>query len=484
MRRSDPVSGLKLGEGVAVDPPTLAPAREEPSVTPTERQNDSVSTEPQPLIGAQPNRHTPSPSAPAPQTARVIWPGEFDPGAVLRSVGIEPLRAVIPPLDVDRLLRAGARGRRVTFKYPNAADPARPTIVTLVPFSAYAPAGSSKPRPIADPRVAAWLTAREPGTANNFEDSDMAAVRRLVEDYVRGHAGALAALGIHDVRHMTVAQAATLAGLMTIERSTYNDSALGYEGSATFHPALQAGLARLRRLDPELAARQEAGDVAPAGVQLMDSLGVETFLANKAAAEDGVCRNYCETFQAVWTTLQDMQRPEKSKLASTYVKFPMGDFHIWPALYTVEADGSIIGTQLDPTWGDTKTGAPDPTRIVKDLSEDGDGIPYALGRARFAVQDMHLGVNGTAKSAILTDYYTVWLVAHDLAARGKADDGARLLLRFLNDLPPVTREDLTYWTEKGLVDAAGKKAAWRRPGAVELANALRARLKPETVPNS
>ncbi len=74
------------------------------------------------------------------------------------------------------------------------------------------------------------------------------------------------------------------------------------------------------------------------------------------------------------------------------------------------------------------------------------------------------------------NWCVVWLAAHDLAARGQANDGVALLRAYFETLPDITRSDTQESTEYVLTRPQNTSSGWTRPGRAELGKALRAQL--------
>lgn len=417
----------------------------------------------------------------APEPAPSHQGVRFDPAAMLARLRIRPIQTDPAEIDINELLERGESAEIVRFTYPNVAEPSRPTRGRLVSWSEYDNGVTTQHHTVSDPRVMRWLQTVDAGTAHNFENTDVAAMQSLVQGYITDNGADLTTLGIDDVAHLTPSQAAALAGLITLKPFTYNVTGRAFEAYALYHPSMQAGLDRLREIAPEMAARITAQmpERAPPWVREMDQVGSEVFLSNVNGADDGVCRNYTEVFQSVWQALVTLQDPEANQLATTHLKFPMGDYHIWVALYTVTSEGELLVTQLDPTWADGPRVTAQTIRAELERNER-TGYSYSTSRALFALQDLHLEVNGKTKAELLDDYYTVWLVSHDLATRGQAKDGARLFMHYLSTLPEVTQKDFMLWLRKGLVEGNGQHAYWSRRGAKALARELQPLLNAAT----
>jgi hypothetical protein len=392
----------------------------------------------------------------------------FDPAEQLARFGVTPLRLGPDGFDPKQALTTSADGKTLHFAFPNGSEASAPTKIQIVEYTDWNPSGSATHLTVADPNVMHWLESHEVGSADNFEHTDFDALTRWVEHWVRDHRREVKALGIDDVHRLTPKQASNLAGLLTARTMHYDDTAVRFGGSM-FHPQMKAALARLRTIDPEIALRIEASlptDV-PAHVREMDEIGLDRLLEVKRSrdnprAETGVCRNSTEMFQGMFEVLKRLQTSGASRLDNTYVKMPSGEDHIWIALYTVEADRTLTMTQLEPTWPapDTKAEA-----IAGALDR-----PVAE-RALFAVCHMQLAMNGTNRLPTDENFDLLELVALDLAARGRADEGARLLVQYTRDLPDALRHNWIYLLNEG-PGRARDESAWHFPGERALFDAI------------
>lgn len=417
--------------------------------------------------GATPPDAVPSTRGSARPRSVGVRPATFDPHTELARLGVRPVR-LRPPIDVTQFTPS-ADGRTASFSYTGGSGPA--VDIRMVPFSEFDSSSSAGAR-VANPEVRAWLEATAVGTTQNFENTDLTAVGRFIDRFAHDNPEVLAQLGITDLDNLTPRQAANLAGLVTTMYMEYNRADLAVGGNM-YSSSLDGALGDLDARDGELADRIRGwrpDGVSEAG-RIQDTRPVEGFLADAHDA-DGVCRNYTETFQAVWEVLRSRQSDDNHAMQNTYLDMPMGDCHIWIGLYTVQEDGTLLATQLDPTWADRAD--TDASNIEARL-EGNSGGSYAMQRARFAFQSMHLGVNGVTPERIVRDYVTVMNAAHDLADRGQAREGARLIEAYLGTLPDVTRQDMAEWVQGDLFP---RRARWQRPGHEALGRAWQALSSP------
>jgi hypothetical protein len=175
-------------------------------------------------------------------------------------------------------------------------------------------------------------------------------------------------------------------------------------------------------------------------------------------------------FEAIWTVLKDRQAPDTTRLANTFLKMPVGEDHIWIMLYTIQPNGKVLGTSIDPTHAD-KEGI-----TAEMITASLEIAPNA--RARFAFHSLDLGVHGLSFSGMLDEYAVVSLAAHDLAAGGRAENGADLLIAYLSSLPEVTKLDWAAALRTHREDVVNERGRFF-PGAKALVEALETKLPAE-----
>jgi hypothetical protein len=388
-------------------------------------------------------------------------------GALLVAPGTASAKNDLPaPVTTSVLESFGVRGPKLEpaiavkdlvkptgFEYPSLDPTKSSTVVELVPFAGYDPKVASTEIEVDDPRVMRWLRSDDLGETRNLEHTDFAALEAHVTKKLAANPAALRTLGIAELDHLTPKQAVLLASWLTIEELAYDYGSLGYEPLA--HPNPQGALARIEARDPILHGRILAAlpkDI-PASVGQADYAGVDALFAGPDGAPNAVCRNYVESFQAVFRILARLQDPSRTLLANTYVKTPHGDRHIWPAVYTIQPDRTLSVTQVDPTWADTN-GANSRTLEGR--------LDYTNARAHYLAEDLHFGANGVSPSKILEDFWLTYFLAVDQAARGDAKAGARLIMDQLDLLPEITKKAMLVWAQN-LADKP-----WRMSGATEL----------------
>jgi hypothetical protein len=309
---------------------------------------------------AAPSAATPGPEAPASPA------GPSD----RLDAGSAPLAPKAPPASAPTLAAlqppgAASAPSRPAGDIPGARETfaVGSTAMTLVCEGRYNPHTTPARKSAADPELDKWLRASDPGGTTNYENTDFEKLAGKVVDYVNGKVvprselegifqaiadfftwlstgkkpNVLRDAGIRDpgqLKHLTPKQAMLLSRQIAMDILSYNK------------PAVEKGD------DGQLT--EQAKKVADP----MDKAGVETFFAPDSK---GVCRNYAEVVQAVFAVVKALQDPaDKSQLNNTFAKFVRdyreeGTPHAWNAFFTVQADGSVLATQIDATWSDTDT---------------------------------------------------------------------------------------------------------------------------------
>jgi hypothetical protein len=174
-----------------------------------------------------------------------------------------------------------------------------------------------------------YLRTTDAGFTENFENTDRAVLRGQIESYAQNNPQVLRRLGIPSANHLdrlTPSQAIQLSSQMAQDMVRYDHASIAKDSNDNY--------------TADALTRQNSADSRPVNQYF-------------GTSHDGTCRNYAEVAQASFAELKSMQNPSTTQLANSYVTMPVSHNHTWNSLYTVQPNGDVMVTQVDPTWNET-----------------------------------------------------------------------------------------------------------------------------------